>query len=42
MKLIICIDDTDQEAVLLVSPLNGTGNQGARWRTCSKDELRAY
>lgn len=32
----------DQEAVLLVSPLNSTGNQGAMWRTCSKDELRAY
>ncbi len=32
----------DREPVLLVNPLPIPGNQGAVWRTCSKEELKAY
>jgi hypothetical protein len=32
----------DGEAVLLVNPLAVPGAQGALWRNCSKDELKAY
>jgi len=32
----------DQEAVLLVNPLEVPGDKGAVWRTCSKEELKAY
>jgi len=32
----------DQEAVLLVVPLSNPGDRGALWRSCSKEELRAY
>lgn len=32
----------DREAVLLVAPLPTPGARGAVWRTCSKEELKAY
>lgn len=32
----------EREAVLLVNPLATPGDRGAVWRSCSKDELRAY
>lgn len=32
----------DREAVLLVNPLTNPGDQGAVWRTCSKEELKGY
>ena len=32
----------DKEAVLMVRPLAVPGEQGAVWRTCTKDELRCY
>ena len=32
----------EREAVLLVNPLAYPGDQGAVWRTCSKEELKGY
>jgi len=32
----------DREAVLLVNSLSVPGDQGAVWRTCSKEELKGY
>ena len=32
----------EREAVLLVNPLADPGDQGAVWRTCSKEELKGY